>query len=423
MRKTWKKSKPSDKNIFTEMNKAIGLNNIKINNKITLTISKECHNHIKSLHTEYPKTEWLAVCKTQKIWEWHFKVVDMIHPWQKGVGAEVETTDEWMVWLNDYLIEKGEPLEDWNLVMHSHHTMGCFRSGTDDRARLGLNDGRELAWAVVSAYKMEWKTMKVDYKGCLNFYKPYNIEIDCEVDYEDDWAFEKVRKAYNEHEKWEEEIKARWLEIYSEQIKSDWINVDFSLIKDYLGLDIEDDLVRNYYMVSRLLPTANKDYFESVEKRAIAQAIEENPWKEIPSELLQRDDWDNFLLKQLEEARKPKVVVKDYSKAYESSIKPWGWETYEKKEETQEKAQEERAEIVGEVIWADDEYDAFFFNTERFPEQRMLRMEYNIPNYTEIYAMNWLRMVYDYRTNEDMTFGEYLEMLQQQADIDEWYDY
>ena len=415
MRKTWIKVKPKEDNSFKEMNEKVGLNNVKLNSKLTLTISKECHNHIKSLHTEYPHTEWLAICKTQKVWEWHFMVVDMVHPWQKWVGAEVETTDEWMEWLVDYLREKWEPLEDRNLVMHSHHTMWCFWSWTDDKARLGLNDGRELAWAVVTAYKTEWKTMNVDYKGCVNFYKPYNIEFDCVVDYEDDRAFEKVRKAYKKHKEREEKVKNRGLEIYSEIIQNEWVDADFSSIQDYLWIDVSEELTRNYYKVSRLLPSANKEFFEGIEKRAIAQALQENPWEEIPTELLQWDTWDDELLKQLEEARKPKVVVKDYTYSYESTIKPWWREEWKKEKE--EKEEEKVEEIIGADL---TEEDVEFFNKERFPEARMLRMNYNIPTHTEIYATDkWIRMVYDYYTNEDMTFAEYLEYMQQMADEEE----
>ncbi|MBO7714775.1 MAG: hypothetical protein J6S85_14450 [Methanobrevibacter sp.] len=40
-----------------------------------------------------------------------------------------------------------------------------------------------------------------------------------------------------------------------------------------------------------------------------------------------------------------------------------------------------------EIIGADlTEEDVEFFNKERFPEGRMLRMNYNIPTHTEIYA-------------------------------------
>lgn len=257
--------------------------------------------------------------------------------------------------------------------------------------------------------------MNVDYKGCVNFYKPYNIEFDCVVDYEDDRAFEKVRKAYKKHKEREEKVKNRGLEIYSEIIQNEWVDADFSSIQDYLWIDVSEELTRNYYKVSRLLPSANKEFFEGIEKRAIAQALQENPWEEIPTELLQWDTWDDELLKQLEEARKPKVVVKDYTYSYESTIKPWWREEWKKEKE--EKEEEKVEEIIGADL---TEEDVEFFNKERFPEARMLRMNYNIPTHTEIYATDkWIRMVYDYYTNEDMTFAEYLEYMQQMADEEE----
>jgi hypothetical protein len=70
--------------------------------------------------------------------------------------------------------------------------MGCFWSPTDDNARLSLNDGRQLAWAVVTAYKDD----EINYKGCINFYKPYNIEIDVNVM---NVEKETIREKYSEY--------------------------------------------------------------------------------------------------------------------------------------------------------------------------------------------------------------------------------
>ena len=403
MKKTADKLLPDKENPYKEMNDKVGLNNVSINKELRLTISKACHNHIKSLHTEYPNTEWLAICKTQKVGDWHFMVVDMIHPWQKWVGAEVETTDEGMNWAIDYLKEHNENLADWNLIMHSHHTMGCFWSQTDNNARKGLNDWRQLAWAVVTAYKKRDKTMDIDYKGCVNFYKPYNIEIDCDVDYEEDWWFEKVRKHNKEHKQREEKVKSRAMEIYSNILANEWVGVDFSSINNYLWLDISSELTQNYYMVSRLLPNADKDFYEWVEKKAVAQALEEIPWEDIPSELLQWNERDNMLLKQLEEARKQKVVVRDFTDAYDSKILPGGWK---KKEE------EETPPPLKEI---GDNVD--FFNEDNFPEERMLRHSYYIPMWIELYVeADWNWWTYNWRTEESIPFGDYIAQQEQEED-------
>ena len=64
-------------------------------------------------------------------------MVDMIHPHQKAHGSEVETTDEGMERQMQYLMENDkENIHKWNCVLHSHHSMGVFWSGTDNNARL-----------------------------------------------------------------------------------------------------------------------------------------------------------------------------------------------------------------------------------------------------------------------------------------------
>jgi hypothetical protein len=45
------------------MNELVGLNNISINENITLLINDWCKEQIKTLHKEYPDKEWLAYCK------------------------------------------------------------------------------------------------------------------------------------------------------------------------------------------------------------------------------------------------------------------------------------------------------------------------------------------------------------------------
>lgn len=402
----------SNVDIHEEMNKALGLNNIKTNDTLVLTISKECHNHIKSLHETYPNTEWLAICKTEKVGNWHFRVVDMIHPQQKWVGAEVETTDEWMKWMHDYLTEHNEPLGQWNLVLHSHHHMWVFWSGTDDRARLWLNDGRDLMWAVVTAYEKKWKTMDITYKGCVNFYKPYNIEIDCHVEAEEDWGYEKLRKLYKKQKEREEQIKTRGLEIYEELLASEWVKVSFDNVKEYLGMDIDKELTKNYYQVSRLLPDADKNFYDNIEQQAIWQAINEIPWIDIPSDLLARDDWDNKLLKQLEEARNIPVVVKDYTSAYQTQIIS----------EWKEKEKETETETQKETFVIDNDY--LYFNEENFPDEYELRVEYGVPRYVDL-SLDWngIWLAYDRNRQADIPFGQWLEEFIDRGSNNYWYYY
>jgi hypothetical protein len=105
------------------MNKKLGLNNIKISQQITLRVSEKCHAHIRALHVKYAHKEWLAICKVEQIGPGIFEIVDMIHPEQTASSGSVTATDKGMDWSVDYLMEKGEDLSKWNLILHSHHSM------------------------------------------------------------------------------------------------------------------------------------------------------------------------------------------------------------------------------------------------------------------------------------------------------------
>lgn len=290
-----------------EMNEKLGTNNVNVENRPLLTINNWCHNHIKALHKKYPNTERLAWCKIENQWNGHFIMVDMVHPEQVGVGTEVETTDDWMKWLNEYLMENWEEddMHKWNCVLHSHHHMGCFWSWTDDKARLWLNDWRTLAWAVVTAYQGE----EIDYKGCVNFYKPYNIEIDCDIEYE-------VDDLYWQAIEYGEFVKNRTAEIYNEAVKTDTklnelqCEYDYTNVINYLWIDITQQLVDNARQVAIAMPTCKEftDRLQEIMKEA-KEKVQEELGAPIDNELTQRMERNDFLNNQLEKAR----VEKTYS--------------------------------------------------------------------------------------------------------------
>lgn len=286
-------TKPID---YKEINEKIGLNNIKVHQAPVLTISSRCHNHIKALHKKYPSTEWTAICKVVNKWDWQFEMVDMIHPWQKTTSWEVETTDEWMEWAIEHLLERGEDLGERNLILHSHHHMGCFWSWTDDNARLSMNDGRMLMWAVVTAYKWE----EIDYKGCLNFYKPYPIEIDCDIEYYTD-------DLYWQREEYGSFIENRTKEIYNEMVltdetlKSYKCEYDYDNLLKYLWIDIIDELKKNAEVVQMKMPC---EWYEDRLKEIMEEAkekVQEEIGAPIDNELIDWSNWSDNLLNQLEE--------------------------------------------------------------------------------------------------------------------------
>lgn len=133
------------------------------------------NEYIKKLHKIYHNTEWAALCKVLKMEDGKFVLVDMIHPPQKITAGDVTIDDDGMKWASEFL-DTYDPNQKhlWNCVLHSHHNMGVFWSSTDDNARTELNDGSTMMRAVVTAYDEK----EITYKGCLNFYRPFNVEID-----------------------------------------------------------------------------------------------------------------------------------------------------------------------------------------------------------------------------------------------------
>lgn len=297
------------------MNELVWLNNIHTDKKITLLINDWCSEHIKTLHKEYPNQEWLAVCKVQPQGEGVFVMTDMLFPWQTTSSWDVETTKEWMEWLTKELIRRWEKMVDWNCILHSHHHMGCFWSWTDDKARLGLNDWRQLAWAVVTAY--EWD--KINYKGCINFYKPYNIEIDVSVRDTQGTLFEyeSIVERYNNYLEKVRESEARFyeflLDVNKEHIDGITNRPSYSNILDYLGVDITEELNENYNELKEKIGNPELvDYLKQLWEKANELAVNEinKDWK-YTDMLIEYDafcKWSDWLLTQLEEHKKQPVV-------------------------------------------------------------------------------------------------------------------
>lgn len=314
MKKVWTDSGEEAKLVeqkHKEMNELVGLNNIPISKNITLLINDWCKEQIKTLHKEYPNTEWLAYCKVIPKWNGVFLMTDMVHPWQKATGWDVETTKEWMEWLTRELINRKEKLTEWNCVLHSHHHMGVFRSGTDDNARLGLNDWRKLARAVVTAYSDKG----IDYKGCINFYKPYNIEIDIDVRDENETT---VIDRFNEFKEMVLKKRADYydslLEANKELIDNLTDEPDYSVITSYLWIDILDELKQNYDIVKEKIWNPELlDYLKQLENQA--EELAENEinvgWKynDMLIEYGAFCNWSDNLLTQLEENKKQQTYV------------------------------------------------------------------------------------------------------------------
>ena len=285
-----------------EMNNLIGLNNIAVKNKPKLLISDWCAEHIKTLHKEYPNTEWLAYCKVEPQGNGIFLLTDMVFPWQRTTGWDVETTEIGMKWLTGELIRRGEKGTDWNCVLHSHHHMGCFWSWTDDNARKSLNDGRQLAWAVVTAYDNDG----IHYKGCLNFYKPYNIEIDAIVENaEQESIVDKYNRYLGKVAESETIYYEHLLEENKDYIDSITDKPSYNRLLDYLGLDITDELNQNYNdLRDKIWNPELLEYFKELNALANQLATTEingkGEYKDMLIEYGAFCNWSDNLLTQLE---------------------------------------------------------------------------------------------------------------------------
>ena len=375
---TQEEIKPID---YKEINQKIWLNNIDVHQAPVLTISAWCHNHIRALHKKYPWTEWTAICRIVNHWDWQFEMVDMIHPWQKTTSWEVETTDEWMEWAIDHLLERGEDLWEWNCILHSHHSMGCFWSQTDDNARLSMNDWRMLMWAVVTAYKWE----EIDYKGCLNFYKPYPIEIDCDIEYY-------TEDLYWQREQWGEFMENRTKEIYNEMVLTDQTlkeykcEYDYDNLLKYLGIDITDELKKNAEVVQMKMPCEG---YENRLKEIMEEAkekVQEEIWAPVDNELVDWSNWSDNLLEQLETNKKAAEAVKPVSH-YNGSLYDYdycnSWGDYEYNRTTTPLKKSNR-----------DFYES--------PEEKYCEFSsLNYPTKWSLINAYWLNEQFEFRLNDD----------------------
>lgn len=397
MRKTGTKRTTTGQgvDIYKQMNDKLWLNNIKLDEQPHLTISEWCHKHIKELHKEYPREERLALCKIEKRWPWDFYLVDMIHPEQSTSTGAVTATDDGMEWAVKELQERWEDMWLWNCVLHSHHGMSCFWSGTDDNARKSLNDGRFMAFAVVTAYSKKGDDIEVDYKGCVNFYKPYNIEIDCDMYYEDGYLDDDYNKYIDEYLKTRDEIFEE--KVKAKQDEMNWLMAqpDYSRVLDYLWLDIKDKLDENYQeVVMKKMPNPQVEtILRACENEAKAEAEEKlKTNKELMDGMAEYSAWSSWsgnLKTQLEDHKKIKPKV--YS---------W-WDDYRKAMEVKSEFSQSNRFFDDLDPSFDDDNDGrgFRFNTKRYPTSEQLRAQLGLRPEVSIIQVNWNWKVYSKAQN------------------------
>lgn len=368
------------KELHDAINKAINVNNVDVKTKPKLIISAWCHAHIKAMHKASPDTEWLAKCKIENLWNGVFRMTDMIHPPQECSSTLVETADWAWLWEAQYLEKVWLSDWDWNCVLHSHHRMNAFWSGTDDDQRLRLNDGRELARAVVTNYSGD----NIWYKGCVNFYKPYNIEIDCDIEYED---VDYETLCNSARADFDTEVENRYCNLIQDNIALlDELKGEYSFdnVINYLWIDIRKELEINNIKISNKLP--QKEYNDKLNELYIEAT------SSVKSELYDKYkdeyefyDWNNVLMKQWKDNAKSRysytakpVTVSNYNTNDISKI--------ESKIETPES---EKIEVTDEK-WITHTYDydqwkwgeidwIYHYTEDDYPTKAELVEDFSLP--------------------------------------------
>ena len=324
-----------------QMNKDIGLNNIQLDANPTLVISKAMDIYIRHLHKTYPSKEWLGICKVvQDPDTKFFHLVDMIHPEQTAHGTECEATDEGMEKLTEWIQENDpDSLDQWPLTLHSHHGMWVFWSSVDDTARLKQNDGRPYSMAVVTAYDKTDPT-KIQYKGCINFFKPYNVEFDFNIIVWDDDEIDNAQQEYQAQKDFAyERAKEDVALAYDEE-------QDFSLIVGMLGDNVLEALKWNYNQIK------NKMFKGDIDERYIELLTN----IERPQILTDLEDWIEDRATMLENS-----FIKLKTKYYQSPLYPnFSQPVYQYPKVT------------------DDSADFVYYTQERFPHSSMIEEDLGV---------------------------------------------
>lgn len=270
-----------------EFGKHLGLNNQK-GFDLQLEIAWEMNEYIRKLHKIYHNTEWAALCKVLKMEDGKFVLVDMIHPPQKITAGDVTIDDDGMKWASEFL-DTYDPNQKhlWNCVLHSHHNMGVFWSSTDDNARTELNDGSTMMRAVVTAYNEK----EITYKGCLNFYRPFNVEIDATMVVESTPEIQFLSKENGTQAIFDNMDYSPFAEIFGEgvipQMKTVFDNTVKEKYLEYIDATVDTDTAFRIASIDHLI---HPDQLEQVQ---MTRQRMQNAVKQL-SENIIKPKWSGF---------------------------------------------------------------------------------------------------------------------------------
>lgn len=204
---------------------------------VKMVISWYVHWLVQALHEKYPHEERSGIARIEKK-EWYYLLSDIRFPKQSNNASESEMS-EWAVMelLEDIFDTAPEQLPERKCWIHSHHTMWCFWSHTDEIAKQGFDDGNiDYRWSIVTAYNAKG----VDYKCALNVFKPIKAEFNVKVtteefDYDEYLANNMEHYHYyqsmkdtllTEKESEENKIKLKyWTQIFSDESIAEMISI------------------------------------------------------------------------------------------------------------------------------------------------------------------------------------------------------
>jgi len=141
---------------------------------IKFYISGYVNELVTRLHSEYPHQERSGIGRVEKQ-DWKYVLTDIRFPKQHNWPATTELTDDWLsLLLEELVVDDPSHLWDYKCWIHSHHSMSCFWSWTDEEAKRSFNDGNtRFRFSVVTAYS--WGS--VSYLWALNVFNPVNMEV------------------------------------------------------------------------------------------------------------------------------------------------------------------------------------------------------------------------------------------------------
>lgn len=155
---------------------------------VQFKMSAYMHELIKRIHATYPNQEWSGIARAEKK-DWYYLVSDILFGDQENSWTLTTISEKGMWQILEQMVEKApEHMSEYCVWLHSHHSMRCFWSGTDEAQKQSFNnDDRKHFFHIVTNY--DSNTKEPWYLWALTFYKPFKLEFvgDVTVETDNSW--------------------------------------------------------------------------------------------------------------------------------------------------------------------------------------------------------------------------------------------